>query len=353
MSLKIPTKAYLTTPNPRHRLGSSLTYLIYRINSLHREIRGLTAIILKLREEVQSFQNQFTIRKRRRLQGFYSVTASSGDEDDDIYQDAYGGSDLESLKELTGEYVHLTENSTIDSDKAAEDIFNQTETLFEGTGDNKNLAYELLTANKSKISEKEDFYWRLAKAAYLLAQIKGDQGNAERKKELLYEAAGNASTSLSLYDSNPNSHKWYAITLGSLSDYLSTQEKIKNGFQIKEHIQRAIDLNPTDPSNHYMLGRWCYSVYMLSWIERKVAATLYASPPSATINDALNSFLEADKLKDTKWKENMLFIAKCYIELRNYEKAKEWLNKASIVPIKDPSDKEAQIEIDALKLKYG
>ncbi|KAK6183531.1 hypothetical protein SNE40_010999 [Patella caerulea] len=334
-------------------LGSGLTLLLVRLNSISRDLRQLAASVAKLRDEVKDFQDKFTIRKRRRLQGFYSVTASSGDDDDDIYQDAYGGSDLESLKELTGEYVQLTENSTVGTDIAAKDIFKQTEDLFEGSNDDKQLAYELLITNKSKISGTEEFYWRLSKSAYLLAQIFNEQGNPERKKELLYEAVESATTSLSLNEQDGNAHKWYAITLGSLNEYQSTQDKIKNGFLIQEHTKRAIELMPSDPSNHYMLGRWCYSVYMLSWLERKVAATLFASPPTATIEEALDEFLKADKLKPVKWKENMLFIAKCYIELREYDKAKEWLNNASKVPIKDANDKEAQVELETLISKYG
>ena len=97
--------------------------------------------------------------------------------------------------------------------------------------------------------------------------------------------------------------KWYAITLGSIGDYQGeivlfcfrvlcmgshckllgvlslkfgvlsilssfdsgTQERILNGFKFKDHIQYAITLRPDDPTLHYLLGRWCYAVYMLSW----------------------------------------------------------------------------------------
>ena len=31
-------------------------------------------------------------------------------------------------------------------------------------------------------------------------------------------------------------------------------------YYFQTHIERAIELNPTDPSNHHLLGRWCYGV---------------------------------------------------------------------------------------------
>ena len=33
-------------------------------------------------------------------------------------------------------------------------------------------------------------------------------------------------------------------------------------------------------------------VYMMTWIERKMAAALYAVPPSATVDEALSHFME-------------------------------------------------------------
>jgi hypothetical protein len=57
---------------------------------------------------------------------------------------------------------------------------------------------------------------------------------------------------------------------------------------------------------------------MLSWIERKVAATLFATPPTATIEEALEHFLEAENLDPGKWKENMLYIAKVNLVLVSF-----------------------------------
>ena len=44
-----------------------------------------------------------------------------------------------------------------------------------------------------------------------------------------------------------------------------------------------------------------------------MASTLFASPPSASLPEAITHFLQAEKLKPDGWKENRLFIAKCFI----------------------------------------
>ena len=51
-------------------------------------------------------------------------------------------------------------------------------------------------------------------------------------------------------------------------------------------------------------------VYQLTWIERKLAATLFATPPSATIEDALESFLKAEDIQSGFYKANQFYIAK-------------------------------------------
>ena len=53
----------------------------------------------------------------------------------------------------------------------------------------------------------------------------------------------------------------------------------------------------------------CLQVYMLSWIERQAASTLFAKPPTATIDEALTAFMEVSgeqttNKKTTSQKEN-------------------------------------------------
>lgn len=71
----------------------------------------------------------------------------------------------------------------------------------------------------------------------------------------------------------------------------------------------------------------------LSWIERKVAGTLFAEPPTATYPEAVEHFLKAESLSPMPWKENRLLLAKCHINQGNYPDAVSWLHLASQVPV--------------------
>lgn len=73
----------------------------------------------------------------------------------------------------------------------------------------------------------------------------------------------------------------------------------------------------------------CWQVAQLSWLERRVAAALFAEVPSSTYEEALDHFMAAEKLRPTGWKENRLFIAKCYILMNEFSQASAWLEQAA------------------------
>ena len=95
---------------------------------------------------------------------------------------------------------------------------------------------------------------------------------------------------------------------------------------------------------------------MLSWVERRLAATLFATPPTATVEEALEHFLRVDALTQSRpWKDNCLFIAKvsalvrlhlscccnvicllqCFIQKREYSEVAKWLKTTLELPSPD------------------
>lgn len=51
-------------------------------------------------------------------------------------------------------------------------------------------------------------------------------------------------------------------------------------------------------------------VYMMTWVERKVATSLVSNFPSTTIDEALVAFQSAEALKPDFWIDNQLHMAK-------------------------------------------
>lgn len=116
--------------------------------------------------------------------------------------------------------------------------------------------------------------------------------------------------------------------------------KLKSSHILKEHLDRAIALRDDEPMCFYLLGRWCYEVATLDWLEKKAAAALYQSPPSATLHDALENFLKAEELSPGFSKTVRLYIAKCHQELGNISEATNWTELALKMPANTSDDEE-------------
>ncbi|XP_078347760.1 regulator of microtubule dynamics protein 1-like isoform X2 [Oculina patagonica] len=184
--------------------------------------------------------------------------------------------------------------------------------------------YDLLLSHKD--SQNAEVEWRLARACRVLAEK--NQDNADIKKKMTYEALEHAKLALSLDDKNFACHKWYAIALSIVGDYEGQKAKLQNAYVMKEHFEKAIELNPSDPTSRHLLGLWCFTFADMPWYTRKVAGALFATPPSSTYDEALAHFQKAEELEPNFFSKNHLLLGKTFLGQGKKEEAKLWLEKA-------------------------
>nr|XP_054505412.1 regulator of microtubule dynamics protein 1 isoform X5 [Agelaius phoeniceus] len=170
-----------------------------------------------------------------------------------------------------------------------EDVIEQADYLY-GSGETEKL-YRLLVQHKN--SDDAELLWRLARSSRDLAQL--GSTSAEEKKKLTYDSLEYAKKALEKNESNFAAHKWYGICLSDVGDYEGIKTKIGNAIIIKEHFQRAVELNPKDATTIHLIGIWCYSFAEMPWYQRKIAATLFATPPTSTFQEALRYFHMAEE----------------------------------------------------------
>ena len=69
---------------------------------------------------------------------------------------------------------------------------------------------------------------------------------------------------------------------------------------------------------------------------------LFLDPPSSTYEEALGYFRAAEEVSPNFYSQNLLFIAKCYAQLKNDAKANEYLEKVvNFAPIRSDEDADA------------
>ncbi|XP_077928380.1 regulator of microtubule dynamics protein 1 isoform X1 [Halichoerus grypus] len=247
-----------------------------------------------------------------------------------------------------------------------EEILEQADYLYE-SGETEKL-YQLLTQYKE--SEDAELLWRLARASRDIAQLSGT--SEEEKKLLVYEALEYAKRALEKNESSFAAHKvvsilaiandalnmevqiplqWYAICISDVGDYEGIKAKIANAYIIKEHFEKAIELNPKDATSIHLMGIWCYTFAEMPWYQRRIAKMLFATPPSSTYEEALGYFHRAEQVDPNFYSKNLLLLGKTYLKLHNKKLAAFWLMKAKDYPAHTEEDK--QIQTEAAQLLTG
>ena len=123
--------------------------------------------------------------------------------------------------------------------------------------------------------------------------------------------------------------RWAPIVTGSLSENANGhKERIQYGHEFKKYIDEAIETLPADFALYHMRGRFRYEISNLSMIERGIAAVFFGSPPTATLEEALEDLLKAEEM-DAGAIDNMLFLGKTYQALGKVEEARHWFREVA------------------------
>ncbi|XP_022344321.2 regulator of microtubule dynamics protein 1-like [Crassostrea virginica] len=203
---------------------------------------------------------------------------------------------------------------------------------------------------KFKECENDEVLWRLARATTDKGKASADQ---EEKRSCMFEAFEYAKKALQLNENNFACHKWYAVLLDYTGEYEGTKARISNSFDVKKHFLRATELNPNDATSIHSLGYWCFVFADMPWYTHKLAAALFATPPTSTYSEALFYFQEAEKVDPYFYSMNLLMIGKTHLRMKNYLAAKSFLLKARDYPVVTPDDKKAHEEAIQLLKSVG
>lgn len=315
------------------------------LEAVNKKVAELQAEIDALRVQQSQLKKRRKAGLRRHISSDSTYVASDNDTDIDAFSSAgtdvgddefYDCSDSESAAEEND--VRISEATELDlvltkSDKYMEEEFNIE------------IFYKLQTLAKAQ-PNNVDVIWRFAKYCYKYSRSTPD---VNTKKAIIEE--GIAACEELLHLRNPNLHKSYAILLGLQTDYLPIAERIKCGFRFRDFVVEALEMIPNDAELYHLLGRFQYEVASLSWLERKVAQTLFAEFPNVSYEDALNNFLKVDEILPNA--ENILYLSKSYIALKLYEKAVECLQRLVSQPATTSEERDIINEGAKLLKKYS
>ncbi|KAG7509389.1 Regulator of microtubule dynamics 3 [Solea senegalensis] len=219
----------------------------------------------------------------------------------------------------------------------------QSDILHTGDATLKAEGCRLLLDNRTEYGDSREFLWRLARA---YTDVYKSTKDKQQKKTYAQQGREEAELALMKNGLNAECHKWFAVVTALNYHHESIHGKLKTCHILKEHVDRAIALRDDDPVCFFLLGKWCYEVASLDWLETKTAAALYQSPPSSSLHDALENFLKAEELSPGFSKMVRLYIAKCHKELGNLSEAINWRELTVTMNNVDDDEETSQLETE-------
>ncbi|CCW71870.1 unnamed protein product [Phytomonas sp. Hart1] len=186
--------------------------------------------------------------------------------------------------------------------------------------------HEILTNAYENGVRHPEILWRLGRSYYEMAEESSD-----KKLSVSYKEKGLALCQQSLQE-NPNNfaaHKWLGILLSAQD--VGNKKRIENAYIIRDHFLKALELNPKDANSLHCMGKWCWSVLKISWVEQKAAKLLFGEPPKSTVEDCLKYLLASAEAGNTI--HNSVLIGDVYYYDKKKEKAKLWYQKAIEMPV--------------------
>jgi tetratricopeptide (TPR) repeat protein len=113
---------------------------------------------------------------------------------------------------------------------------------------------------------------------YLLA----DATTRDEKLRLGSVALSYAQRAAALAPRNAEAHLSIAISYGKMLPYMDTKDQIEASRNIKDSVDKAIELDPENDLAWHVLGRWHRTLSDVNLIKRRIAAILYGKLPQTT-----------------------------------------------------------------------
>lgn len=179
--------------------------------------------------------------------------------------------------------------------------------------------------------------WRMARLQYEMGRMTEPES---LRLDFFRRAEKYARAAIATDSNNSENYKWLAIVLGAQTKYSATKAQIHQSREIKENIEKSIELNPDDDISYLVLSRWNYKISMLGFFSRAIVKIVYGGLPKASFDEAERLLWKAIKLHDRI--THRYNLAKVYNRIDRRKDAVEQLRLALSLPVTFPEEIEEQ-----------
>ncbi len=199
--------------------------------------------------------------------------------------------------------------------------------------DNENALKEYMRAFKAD-STNCTALWKIAEAHINL----GEEADEIAQRQHYYLAEKWARKAVALCPDTANAHFFLAASRGLLALYEGAKIKIRRSREVKEELEKTIQLDPNHHGAYHALGRWHRELANLSWLEKTLAKIIYGGvPPGANYEDAVAYFKKAIAIKPD-WINHHKELGITYMRMKKWDLARKEFETALALPIADHQD---------------
>lgn len=194
-------------------------------------------------------------------------------------------------------------------------------------------ALSQLNALREERGDNVEVLWRMSLTRVDIAKtVDSEDAAGEHYKEALKLAEA----ALTVDSENAYSHLAKAIAEGRIALDAGTRERVQRSRAVKEHTDRAIELDRNLAPAFHVRGRWHREVSDLGFFERAVVKTVYGGLPTASFEQAVRDFKRAIELENVRF--HHLELARTYLKMDRPSDAREELKTVIELPAKEPFD---------------
>lgn len=171
----------------------------------------------------------------------------------------------------------------------------------------------------------------------------GKEAEEERRKVNFFQQS--VSVAEEAVAADPESawtHLALAVAEGRLTQYVSARERVERSRAVKEHAERAIELDPELPGAFHVRGRWHQEAAQLNFFQRTTVKVVYGGLPEASFEQAIADFRRALELETRTY--HHLELGKTYMKMGRSAAAQEQFQAAVEVAPRDPFASEYKAE---------
>lgn len=190
---------------------------------------------------------------------------------------------------------------------------------------------------------------RIARQYRHLMSDASDKNEKLRLGRVSLEYAQRAAT---LAPNNSEAQLSPAISYGKMAPFLPSKEQANASSQIKQSVDRALQLDPKNDTAWYILGRWNRVLADMNLLKRMLAGALYGSLPVTTNEAAEKCLLKAIAINPNRLM-HYIELGRIYSAMGRKEDARKFIEKGLSMPNKEKDDPEMKTIGQELLKKLG